>query len=122
MKDVKQVNEELNNALNEALLQLNEMAEIEGGIVVRNDDDDKKFAYFHWRGVHFELKQEIPKNITELKQRIYFKKEEKLLSSKDLQELLKLLRKTPQRDWARIFGTVYNYTVNTWQTLNGREI
>jgi len=122
MEEIKQVIEELNRELDEALLLLNEMAKLDGGIIVRNDDDDKKFAHFHWKNVHFDLTSEIPKNVTELRQRIHFDKELNLLSVRDLQDLLQLLHSKSQKKAGKGFDTVYEFTIAQWELLNERDI
>ena len=54
MKESKKVSEKLKEQFPE-LFAMNEMAELDGGIIVRNDNDDSKFSHFHWGGVHFNL-------------------------------------------------------------------
>ena len=120
--EIEQLNEQLKEALYPELFPILEMAELDGGIVVRNDNDDKKFSHFHWHGVHFDLFEQIPKNITELKRRIHFEKEQNKLTSSDLANLLKILYSKSTKKAGRYFDNVHDFTVAQWELLNNREV
>lgn len=126
--NMKKLNEEIEK-LNEKtqkefpeLFTLNEMAELDGGIIIRNDNDDSKFSHFHWGGVHFNLFEQIPKNVTELKQRIHFKKEENVLNIKDLKVLFNILYQKSTKKAGCLFDCVYDFAVAQWELLNNREV
>lgn len=104
------------------LFAMNEMAELDGGIVVRNDNDDSKFSHFHWGNVHFNLFEQIPANVSELKNRIHFKKEDNVLSNKQLNDLFKILYSKPQRKAGQKFETVHEFAVFQWEVLNKRDV
>ena len=123
--DVKQLNEELWIIQDEQ--NINEMAKIEKFIIVHNDRepgqdiDNLKFAHFHYNNVHFKFKQECPRNITELRQMIAFSSEQKKITDKELKDLLKLLQKRPTVKRRAPYNNVYDYVLDTWETLNERE-
>lgn len=121
MNKFEKLNEEIKKDFPE-LFALNEMAELDGGIVVRNDNDDSKFSHFHWGGVHFNLFEEIPENVTELKRRIHFEKEKEKLSDNQLKDLFNLLYAKPQKKAGKKFDTVYEFTVFEWEILNQRDV
>lgn len=123
--DFKQLNEELWIIQDEQ--NINEMAKIEKFIIVHNDRepgqdiDNLKFAHFHYNNVHFKFKQECPRNITELRQMIAFSSEQKKITDKELKDLLKLLQKRPTVKRRAPYNNVYDYVLDTWETLNERE-
>ena len=123
--DFKQLNEVLWIIQDEQ--NINEMAKIEKFIIVHNDRepgqelDNLKFAHFHYNNVHFKFKQECPRNITELRQMIAFSSEQKKITDKELKDLLKLLQKRPTVKRRAPYNNVYDYVLDTWETLNERE-
>lgn len=123
--DFKQLNEELWIIQDEQ--NINEMAKIEKFIIVHNDRepgqdiDNLKFAHFHYNNIHFKFKQECPRNITELRQMIAFDSEQKKITDKELKNLLKLLQKKPSIKRRAPYNNVYDYVLDTWETLNERE-
>lgn len=123
--DFKQLNEELWIIQDEQ--NINEMAKIEKFIIVHNDRepgqdiDNLKFAHFHYNNIHFKFKQECPRNITELRQMIAFSSEQKKITDKELKDLLKLLQKRPTVKRRAPYNNVYDYVLDTWETLNERE-
>ena len=123
--DFKQLNEELWIIQDEQ--NINEMAKIEKFIIVHNDRepgqdiDNLKFAHFHYNNIHFKFKQECPRNITELRQMIAFDSEQKKITDKELKDLLKLLQKRPTVKRRAPYNNVYDYVLDTWETLNERE-
>ena len=121
MSEFEDLNKQIKQQFPE-LFAINEMAELDGGIVVRNDNDDSKFSHFHWGGVHFNLFEEIPKNVSELKSRIHFKKEQNKLTTKQLKQLLNILHSRPQKKAGRKFDTVHEFTVFEWEVLNNRDV
>ena len=121
MKESKKVSEKLKEQFPE-LFAMNEMAELDGGIIVRNDNDDSKFSHFHWGGVHFNLFEQIPKNITDLRNRIHFEKEESRLTTKQLKDLLNILYLKSTKKAGRLFDNVHEFVVAQWELLNNREV
>lgn len=125
--DKKQLNEDLLYELHLAM-PINEMARLTGGIEVHNEDDDSacanelKFAHFHWKGVHFRLSRNIPKNATQARKMIAFSKEQNKLSDHELTELCKILRSKPVKPRKTNFKTVYDQIVEMWETLNERDV
>lgn len=123
--DFKQLNEELWIIQDEQ--NINEMAKIEKFIIVHNDRepgqdiDNLKFAHFHYNNIHFKFKQECPRNITELRQMIAFDSEQKKITDEELKNLLKLLQKKPSIKRRAPYNNVYDYVLDTWETLNERE-
>lgn len=115
--EIQKLNEQIKQQFPE-LFAMNEMAELDGGIVVRNDNDNSKFSHFHWGGVHFNLFDRIPKNVTELKNRIHFDKEKNKLSTSQLKQLLKILYSKPSKKAGKKFSTVHEFTVFEWEILN----
>lgn len=69
-----------------------ETARLDNNIEVRNDADMQKFSQFHWKGDHFDLLEDIPQTVSDLKERIHFKKEKNKLSDKELGDLLDILK------------------------------
>lgn len=106
---------------------INEIARLTGGIEVHNEDDDSecanelKFAHFHWKGVHFRLSRNIPKNATQARKMIAFSKEQNKLSDYELTELCKILRSKPVKPNKNPFKTVYEQIIQIWETLNERD-
>lgn len=125
--DKKQLNEDLLYELHLAM-PINEIARLTGGIEVHNEDDDSehanelKFAHFHWKGVHFRLSRNIPKNATQARKMIAFSKEQNKLSDHELTELCKILRSKPVKPRKTNFKTVYDQIVEMWETLNERDV
>ena len=119
--EIKKLNEKIREQFPE-LFAMNEMAELDGGIVVGNDRDDSKFSHFHWSGVHFNLFEQIPKNVTDLKNRIHFEKEENRLNVKQLKDLLTILYKRSTKKAGRLFNNVHEFVVAQWELLNNREV
>lgn len=125
--DKKQLNEDLLYELHLAM-PINEMARLTGGIEVHNEDDDSecanelKFAHFHWKGVHFRLSRNIPKNATQARKMIAFSKEQNKLSDHELTELCKILRSKPVKPNKNPFKTVYEQIIQIWETLNERDV
>lgn len=124
MTSMKQINEEL--AIIQDNINMYEMANIEKCILVHNDkeagqEEDYKFAHFHYKNIHFKFMQDCPKNITQLKQMIAFSVERNKLSDKDLSDLLKILKRKPSRNTRMKADTVYDFVVGTWETLNERD-
>lgn len=125
MEDYKQLNEKLAEQMRKQfpeLYTMNEMAELDAGIVVRNDNDDTKFSHFHWNGVHFNLFERVPRNVTELKTRIHFPKEQNKLSDKELSYLFNVLTHKSALRAGRTFDNVHDYAVSIWETLNKRQV
>lgn len=121
MDDFEKLNEQIKQEFPE-LFAMNEMAELDGGIVVRNDNDDSKFSHFHWGGIHFNLFENIPKNVSELKERIHFKKEENKLNDKQLKDLFDILYRKSTKKAGKFFENVYEFVVAQWELLNDREV
>lgn len=121
MDDFEKLNEQIKQEFPE-LFAMNEMAELDGGIVVRNDNDDSKFSRFHWGGIHFNLFENIPKNVSELKERIHFKKEENKLNDKQLKDLFDILYRKSTKKAGKFFENVYEFVVAQWELLNDREV
>ena len=125
-KDIKQLNEKL--AIIQDNQNMNEMANIEKYIIVHNDKepgqslDNDKFAYFHYNDIHFKFKQECPKNLTELKTMIAFDSEKNQISDRELSELLKILQRKPSGKKRGNYERVYDFVIDTWETLNEREV
>ena len=121
MDDFEKLKEQIKQEFPE-LFAMNEMAELDGGIVVRNDNDDSKFSHFHWGGIHFNLFENIPKNVSELKERIHFKKEENKLNDKQLKDLFDILYRKSTKKAGKFFENVYEFVVAQWELLNDREV
>lgn len=125
-KDIKQLNEKL--AIIQDNQNINEMANIEKCIIVHNDKepgqslDNDKFAHFHYNDIHFKFKQECPKNLTELKTMIAFDSEKSQISDRELSELLKILQRKPSGKKRGNYERVYDFVIDTWETLNEREV
>lgn len=119
--DYKELNKHIQQEFPE-LFTMNEMAELDGGIVVRSDNNDSKFSHFHWGGVHFNLFERIPNNAVELKNRIHFEKEKDKLSTKQLKGLLDLLYKKSTKKAGKFFNNVHEFAVAQWELLNKREV
>ena len=100
---------------------ITEMVRLNKGIEVRNDGKNK-FSHFHWNGVHFNLFEEIPDSIEELKERIHFKKERDKLKDNELKELLKILNSPSTQKRGKIYKNVYEFTVAIWEILNERDV
>lgn len=115
--EIEQVKEDFHETL---LMDMSEMARLDGGIVVRNDNDDKKFAHFHWNNVHFAFKRNCPKNATEVKEMIAFPKEINRLSNHQFTELAKLLNSEPIKKRGT-YPNVYSKVLDYWETLNERD-
>lgn len=119
--DFDKINEELKQQFPE-LYAMNEMAMLDGGIILRNDGDNAKFSHFHWHNVHFNLFNRIPKNVTELRNRIHFESEKNLLSDNELTELFNLLYKRSNKKAGKYFQTVHDFAVAQWELLNDRDV
>lgn len=117
MNEFEKTQQEFIEALTQPLL---EMAYLDGGIIVNNDNSDTKFAHFHWNGVHFAFLKSCPKNATEIKKMIVFPKEKSKLDDHKLTELAKLLNSKPQMKRGT-YNSVYDRVLDYWETLNGRD-
>lgn len=125
--DFQQLNEDIIYQYHK-MTPINELADVGFGVEVHNDDDKSKeadqlkFAHFHWKGVHFKFKRTCPKNMTELRQMIAFKREQTKISNHELTRLCKLLKsKPPINDYLNA-NTVYELAMGLWKILNKREI
>lgn len=101
---------------------LTEMARLDNNIEVRNDGDSQKFSHFHWKGVHFDLLEDIPQTISDLKERIHFKKEKNKLSDKELGVLLDILKGKSSLKRGKIYPNVYEFIKAVWEILNERDV
>ena len=101
---------------------LTEMARLDNNIEVRNDGDSQKFSHFHWKGVHFDLLEDIPQTISDLKERIHFKKEKNKLSDKELGDLLNILKGKSALKRGKIYPNVYEFVKAIWEILNERDV
>ena len=118
------------NILLEAL-SINEMAEISGKIRVDNEDKTNnkgetltKFPHYHWlskENIHFKFANRCPKNITELKSTIAFKKEKEKISDKELTKLLKVL-KSPASEPEYNGMTVYEAGLEYWKFIHPKRL
>lgn len=127
MQDIKQLNEDLLYELHVAM-PINEMAKINGVIEIHNENDDSpeadqlKFAHFHYKGIHFKFSRDIPKNVTQARKLIAFKREQTKITDKELTELCKILKSKPMRKLGNKFDNVYECAIFTWEILNDRDV
>lgn len=125
--DIKQLNEEILYEMH-MTMPINEMARLTGDIEVHSEDDESqyanelKFAHFHWKGVHFRLSRNIPKNATQARKMIAFSKERNKLDDYELTELCKILKSKPVKPRKTKFKTVYEQIIEVWETLNERDV
>ena len=125
--NIKQLNEEILYEMH-MTMPINEMARLTGDIEVHSEDDESqyanelKFAHFHWKGVHFRLSRNIPKNATQARKMIAFSKERNKLDDYELTELCKILKSKPVKPRKNPFKTVYEQIINVWETLNERDV
>ena len=124
--DFKQINEDLIYEIHMAT-PINEMAKINGVIIVHNEDDESegmdqlKFAHFHYKNIHFRFSRNIPKNATQARRMIAFKREQSKIDDHELTELCKVLKSRPVRKHVSA-PTVYQYAMDVWVGLNDRDI
>lgn len=124
--NIKQLNEEILYEMH-MTMPINEMARLTGDIEVHSEDDESqyanelKFAHFHWKGVHFRLSRNIPKNATQARKMIAFSKERNKLDDYELTELCKILKSKPVKPRKTKFKTVYEQIIEVWETLNERD-
>lgn len=125
--NIKQLNEEILYEMH-MTMPINEMARLTGDIEVHSEDDESqyanelKFAHFHWKGVHFRLSRNIPKNATQARKMIAFSKERNKLDDYELTELCKILKSKPVKPRKTKFKTVYEQIIEVWETLNERDV
>lgn len=125
--DFKQLNEDVLYEYHK-LIPINEMADVGYGVEVHNEDDNSpnadqlKFAHFHWGGVHFKFSKNLPKNATQLKQMIAFKRELNKLDDHELSKLVKILKSKPPINKFGKYNNVYEKALDYWMTFNEREI
>ena len=125
--NIKQLNEEILYEMH-MTMPINEMARLTGDIEVTSEDNNSeyvnelKFAHFHWKGVHFRLSRNIPKNATQARKMIAFSKERNKLDDYELTELCKILKSKPIKPRKNPFKTVYEQIINVWETLNERDV
>lgn len=124
--NIKQLNEEILYEMH-MTMPINEMARLTGDIEVHSEDDESqyanelKFVHFHWKGVHFRLSRNIPKNATQARKMIAFSKERNKLDDYELTELCKILKSKPVKPRKTKFKTVYEQIIEVWETLNERD-
>ena len=124
--NIKQLNEEILYEMH-MTMPINEMARLTGDIEVHSEDDESqyanelKFAHFHWKGVHFRLSKNMPKNVTQARKMIAFSKERNKLDDHELTELCKILKSKPVKPRKTKFKTVYEQIIEVWETLNERD-
>lgn len=125
-KDFKQINEEL-QYIYHTTMRITEMAKLTGDIIVHNEDDESldnnelKFAHFHYNNIHFRLSRHIPKNATQARKMIAFSKEQSLINDHELTELCRILASKPVKPRKTHFKTVYEQIIEVWETLNDRD-
>ena len=125
--DFKQLNEDVLYEYHK-LMPINEMADVGYAVEVHNDNDNNtdadqlKFAHFHWQGVHFKFSKNLPKNATQLKQMIAFKRELNKLDDHELSKLVKILKSKPPINKFGKYNNVYEKALDYWMTFNEREI
>lgn len=125
--NIKQLNEEILYEMH-MTMPINEMARLTGDIEVHSEDDESqyanelKFAHFHWKGVHFRLSRNIPKNATQARKMIAFSKERNKLDDYELTELCKILKSKPVKPRKTKFKTVYEQIIEVWETLNEKDV
>lgn len=125
--NIKQLNEEILYEMH-MTMPINELARLTGDIEVHSEDDESqyanelKFAHFHWKGVHFRLSRNIPKNATQARKMIAFSKERNKLDDYELTELCKILKSKPVKPRKTKFKTVYEQIIEVWETLNERDV
>lgn len=131
MSNLEQQLQELNEELLYEMflsIPINEMATLDGGIDVHNEDDSSidvdqlKFAHFHWNGVHFKFSRKLPENVTQLRKLIAFKKEQTKLDDFELSKLVKILGSRPTRPKKTSARTVYEAVIDIWELLNNRTV
>ena len=124
--NIKQLNEEILYEMH-MTMPINEMARLTGDIEVTSEDNNSeyvnelKFAHFHWKGVHFRLSKNMPKNVTQARKMIAFSKERNKLDDHELTELCKILESKPVKPRKNPFKTVYEQIIEVWETLNERD-
>lgn len=123
--NLKESNEELLYEIHTSI-PINEMAKLTGDIEVHNENDNSpnadqlKFTHFHYKGIHFRFSRSIPKNATEARSMIAFRREQSKITDRELTELCKVLKSKPIRKTGN-FKTVYECAVTLWEFLNDRD-
>lgn len=124
--EFKTLNEEL-QYIYHTTMQITEMARLTGDIIVHNENDESmdnnelKFAHFHYKNIHFKLSRNIPKNASQARKMIAFSKEQPKIEDHELTELCKILKSKPVKPRKNSFKTVYDQIIEVWETINERD-
>lgn len=124
--NIKKLTEDLLYELHIAM-PINEMAKLDGGIEVHNEDDESadieqlKFAHFHYNGIHFKFSRNIPKNATQARKLIAFNREQTKIDDHELTQLVRILNARPTRPRKTKAKTVYEAVIDIWELLNERD-
>lgn len=101
----------------ELLSEMEQFGKIDGK-PIRVYSDDHNPPYFHFGNVQILIGDAIPKNVTELRERIMNKADSTKVSDKELQALLKILNSTYK---AMPIGDTYIMIKTIWAVYHSEE-
>lgn len=101
----------------ELLLEMAQFGKIDGK-PIRVYSDDHNPPHFHFGNVQILIGEVIPKNVTELRERIMNKADNSKVTDKELQALLKILHSTYK---AMPIGDTYTMIQTIWAVYHSEE-